>query len=116
MPLQIRERRPRSFNVVKPRNELITEKTGMKKTAGSVKPETLQSLSKLRRQTGKDLGGRSGWKAPSSSEHDGVTHIHDQMNKNYEDHFFQINRGHNKGSVRPDKHLNKTINGAHYFR
>ena len=108
MPLQIKERPPKKYQVVKPRKDFTTEKEGMKKTAGSVKPETLQQLSKRARQSGKDLGGRSGWKAPSESSHD--------MNKNYEDYFFKIARGHNRGSVRPSKHISKAINGTDFFR
>jgi len=117
MPLRIRERKPKKYQVTKPRTGVgTTEETGMKKTAGSTAPETIQSAAKKARQAGKDLGGRGGWKAPSSSEHDGSTQIEDTMNKNYEDHFFKINRGHNRGSVRPHKHHSKAINGSDYFK
>jgi hypothetical protein len=116
MPLQIRERKPRKFNVVKPRNDATTEKQAMKQTAGSTRPETLQSVAKQARQQGKDLGGRGGWKAPSHDQHGQNPQIQDNMNKNYEDHFFKINRGHNRGSVRPQKHHPKQINSTDYFR
>ena len=115
MPLQIRERPPKKFNVVKPRNT-TTEKMGMKKTAGSVKPETLQSVSKKARQGGRDLGGAKAWRAPSDSHNDGSTRIEETMNKSYEDHFFKINRGHNRGSVRPTKKYSAAINGADFFK
>ena len=116
MPLRIRERIPKKYNVTKPRNQPTTETMGMKKTAGSIKPETLQSAAKNARQSGRDLGGRGGWKAPSSTHHDQSPHIDSTMNKNYEDYFFKINRGHNKGSVRPVKHISKAIRGTVYFR
>ncbi len=116
MPLKIRERPPKRFNVVKPRKSFTTERMGMKKTAGSVRPDTLQSLSKRSSQRKPDLGGKSGWKPPSSSDHDHTPPIQSTMNKNYEDYFFKINRGHNNGSVRPHKHISKTIDGSHYFR
>ena len=116
MPLKIKERPTKKFNVVKPRRDFSTEQQGMKKTAGSVKPETIQSMAKRARQAGADLGGKSGWKAPSSSEHDSNTRIDDQMHKDYSDNFFQINRGHNRGSVRPEKHFNRPINSSDFFK
>jgi len=116
MPLRIRERKPRKYHVVKPRKQPTTETMGMKKTAGSIKPETLQSVAKTARQGQRDLGGRSGWKAPSDSHHDNNPQIDSQMNKNYEDYFFKINRGHNRGSTRPNKHLSKGIRGTDYFK
>ena len=116
MPLMIKERPPKKYTVVKPRKSVSFESQAMKKTAGSTKPETLQSLAKRARQSGKDLGGRSGWKAPSDSHHDSNPAIDDNMNKSYEDYFFKINRGHNRGSVRPNKHISKAINGSDFFR
>ena len=117
MPLRIRERPPRKYQVQKPRNEgPTTEKESMKATAGTTRPETMQSLAKRGRQGGRDLGGQGGWKPPSAGEHGQHTRIEDTMNKNYEDHFFKINRGHNRGSVRPDKHMSKGINGSDFFK
>jgi len=115
MPLRIRERPPRKFNVVKPRNEKPPEQEGMKKTPGTTRPETLQSVAKKSRQQAKDVGGRSGWRAPSDVHHS-APEIDSTMNKNYEDYFFKINKGHNRGSSRPGAQMSTSINGADFFR
>ena len=88
MPLVIRERKPKKYQVTKPRNDITSEQMGMKKTAGTTRPETIHSVAKRARQMGRDLGGKSGWKAPSEAQHGINPQIEDTMNKNYEDHFF----------------------------
>ena len=115
MPLVIKERDPKTYNVVKPRRT-TTEVESQKLTSGSTKPETLQSMSKRGRQNAPDPTGQSGWRAPSESQHSHGNRMSEQMNKNYEDHFFKINRGHNMGSVRPGYHLPKSIRANDYFR
>jgi len=116
MPLQIKERAPNTYNVVKPRKQLTTEKEAMKQTAGTTQPETLQSLSKRGRQNQPDITGNSGFKPPSASEHDGGTRMNEQMGNNYTQMFFGIAKGHNMGSVRPGYALQKSINASDYFR
>jgi len=111
MPLQIRERPPKKFNVVKPRS---TEVQSQKRVAGSTKPETLQSMAKANRQSARDLGGRGGWKAPSEGRSN--PQIADQMNKNYEDHFFKIPRGNNLNSHSAQKSFHRPIRGSDFFR
>jgi hypothetical protein len=37
------------------------------------------------------------------------------MNKSYADHFFQISRGHNNGSVDPHYHHKQQIDRNQYF-
>jgi len=116
MPLQIKERAPHTYNVVKPRKQLTTEREAMKKTAGSVQPETLKSLSKRGRQNAPDLTGNSGFKAPSQSENDGGTRMTENLGNNYAAMFFGVGKGHNMGSVRPGYSMNKAINATDYFR
>lgn len=116
MPLQIKERSPNTYNVVKPRKQLTTQREAMKQTGGTVAPETLTSLSKRGRQNAPDLAGNSGWKAPGQTEHDGGTRMGESMGHNFADMFFQINRGHNLGSVRAGYSMNKSIDASQYFR
>jgi len=117
MPLQIRERKPKKYNVVKPRTGTTSqEKESLKKTGGTTRRETLQSLSKRSIQNKSDLGGRSGWKAPSHVSNDDTPRIDSTMNKNYEDYFFKINRGHNRGSVRPGKGFKRPIVATDFFK
>ena len=108
MPIQIRERPPKRFNVVKPRRQPTTETQAMKQTAGSIQKETLQSLAKRSRQEG------GSYKAPSSNRENNS--VDGNMNKNYEDHFFKMPRGHNRGSVNAMKQIRMTLNTADFFR
>ena len=116
MPLQIKERAPHTYNVVKPRKGTTTEKEAMKRTSGTVEPETLKSLSKRGRQNAPDLTGNSGFKAPSQTEHDGGTRMTEQMGNNFAAMFFTMPRGHNMGSVRPNYAMGKAINSSDYFK
>jgi len=113
MPLRIRERPPQVYSVVKPRTQ------GSKAQSGSMtaKPEMKSYLNKKTKQTSADVGSHAQFKAPSHESHHqtvGETDAFTQ-NKSYADHFFQIKKGHNRGTVTPHYNHKQMIDASQYF-
>ena len=107
MPLSINERAPLKFPVTKPR-------TSVQSSSSATGPDKKQFLNKLKTKQMRDKGGQKSWKPPSS-EHHNHTQMDDTMGKSYADNFFNIKRGHNKGSVGPQYKHNQQIDRNKFF-
>ena len=113
MPLRINERPPMIFPIQKPR-EKRAGSTGSKSV---IQPEKKEYLNKRAKQKAPPVEAHANYKPPSSAVYQQSKAMEfSSEQKSFADHFFQITRGTNKGSVSPYYHHKQAITNSLYFR